>query len=167
VFEDRPDLIPEREKLWKLIEATPWLDWLLLTKRPENILSMLPEAWGEGWGNVWLGTSTEDQENWDKRLPHLMAVPAVVHFVSAEPLLGPIDLGVHRPEWIITGGESGPLSREVRLDWVREIRDQSEAAGIAFFHKQWGGRAKHAQGRRLDDRTWDEFPQPEAKYALS
>lgn len=160
VFEDRSDLIPEREKLWKLIADTPSLDWLLLTKRPQNIAEMLPESWGEGWGNVWLGTSAEDQANWSERLPHLMAVPAVVHFVSAEPLLGPIDLGVHRPEWIITGGESGPSSREIRLGWVREIRDECKTSSIAFFHKQWGGRDKHAQGRRLDGRTWDEFPAP-------
>ena len=158
VFEDRKDPVPHRKKLWRLIKETPLLNWLLLTKRPENIERMLPDGWGEGWPNVWLGTSAGSQKRWDEKLPLLLAVNAVVRFVSAEPLLGPLEIGRHRPDWIITGGESGPQAREIRLNWVRDIRDQCQKHGVRFFHKQWGGRDKHAQGRNLDGRTWDDFP---------
>lgn len=88
-----------RTDLWGLIAATPRLDWLLLTKRPQNIAKMLPAprgfyhpAWGEGWSNVWLGTTVENQAEADRRIPHLLAVPAAKHFLSMEPLLGPVDL---------------------------------------------------------------------------
>lgn len=81
-----------RRDLWQLIRLTPRLDWLLLTKRPQNIAKMLPPSWGEGWPNVWLGTTVENQAEADKRILHLMKVPAAVRFLSCEPLLGPIDL---------------------------------------------------------------------------
>ena len=88
-----------RHDLWELIAATPHLDWLLLTKRPQNIAKMLPSAWGKGWLNVWLGTTCENQEEADRRIPHLLVTPAQVHFLSCEPLLGLINLsawmGVH------------------------------------------------------------------------
>lgn len=80
----------ERERLWGLIDRTPNLDWLLLTKRPENVPAMLPALWGNGWANVWLGVSAEDQERWDERVPQLLAIPAAVRFVSVEPMVGPI-----------------------------------------------------------------------------
>jgi len=98
VFEDRRDLDAQRERLWDLIERTPNLDWLLLTKRPENIAGMFPGAFGSRvgyplpWKNVWLGTTVESQDHAEERIPHLLAVPAVVHFLSCEPLLGPLDL---------------------------------------------------------------------------
>lgn len=88
VFEDRPDLEPHRFDLWRLIEETPGLDWLLLTKRPDRVLASVPMAWRTGFpGNVWLGTTVEDQARADERIPHLMRVPARVRFVSGEPLL--------------------------------------------------------------------------------
>lgn len=82
-----------RFRLFHLVERTPWLDWLLLTKRPENALTLAPERWSEGWpDNVWIGTSVEDQSAADTRIPHLLQVPARVRFLSCEPLLGPVDL---------------------------------------------------------------------------
>jgi len=87
-----------RRELWHYIEQTPSLDWLLLTKRPQNIAKMLPDPgtgvkpWGDGWKNVWLGTTVENQAEADRRIPHLLAVPAVIRFLSCEPLLGPLDL---------------------------------------------------------------------------
>ena len=81
-----------RTDLWHLIDATPHLDWLLLTKRPQNIGKMLPVDWGNGWRNVWLGTTTEDQAEAERRIPHLLSVPAAVHFLSCEPMLGPVSL---------------------------------------------------------------------------
>jgi protein gp37 len=93
VFEDHPMLPPERERLWELIDRTPMLDWQLLTKRPENIAAMVPAEWmAKPPANVWYGTSVEDQDAADERIPKLLGVPAVVRFLSCEPLLGPVDL---------------------------------------------------------------------------
>jgi protein gp37 len=98
VFEAHPAWETERPKLWELIDATSNLDWLLLTKRPENILGMVPPEWLGGFPpNVWVGTTVENQEWAEKRIPHLLRVPARVRFLSCEPLLGPVDL---RPEWL-------------------------------------------------------------------
>jgi protein gp37 len=185
VFEDRRDLDAERVKLWALIEKTKQLDWLLLTKRPEAVQKLAP--WGEHWpDNVWLGTSVENQEWADKRLPPLLAIPAKIRFLSCEPLLGALNLsryaeknGIH---WIIAGGESGAGSRPMHPDWVRGLRDFAAEQGIAFHFKQWGNfapalqklskqtqfafpgnvvmisRNKAINGRSLDGRTHDEFP---------
>lgn len=141
--------VPERwrDDLWHLIEQTPHLDWLLLTKRPQNVAKMLPDPrtgtrpWGDGWPNVWLGTTAEDQERYDQRWQHLAKVPARVRFISYEPALGPlIDLysGSTLPDWLIAGGESGPHARPAYPDWFRHIRDYCTSLGIAFHFKQWG-----------------------------
>jgi protein gp37 len=135
-----------RDDLWHLIHQTPHLDWLLLTKRPQNIVKMLPSpdigapAWGEGWKNVWLGTTVENQEEADRRIPHLLAVPAVKRFLSCEPLLGKINLISWLPgvDWVICGGESGPHARPMHPDWARSLRNQCASAGVPFFFKQWG-----------------------------
>lgn len=94
VFEARDDLGEPRIRLWRLIEQTPALDWLLLTKRPENVMDFVPELWKHGgWPSyVWLGASAENQENANKRIPILLKTPAPIKFLSCEPLLGPIDL---------------------------------------------------------------------------
>jgi protein gp37 len=139
-----------RMDLYALIGMTPDLDWLLLTKRPQNIAEMFPAS-APGvpfFPNVWLGTTTENQEEANRRIPHLLAIPAVVHFLSCEPLLGPIDFrkvpGFNRVGldlsgwWIIAGGESGPNARPMHPDWVRGLRDQCITAGVPFFFKQWG-----------------------------
>ena len=165
-----------RARLFRLIDETPNLDWLLLTKRPENVHRMCFEAWckkvpghvsqNEGDGrvwkfppNVWLGTSVENKATLT-RIETLREIPAAVRFLSLEPLLedlGPLDLtGI---SWAIIGGESGPGARPMQAEWVRSLRDQCQAAGVAFFFKQWGGTNKKATGRELDGRTWDEFPQ--------
>jgi protein gp37 len=93
VFEDRPDHVEDRARLWVLIRDTPWLEWQLLTKRPENVLRMVPRRWLADWpGHVWIGTTVEDQQRALDRLPHLLQVPAEVRFVSCEPLLGRVRL---------------------------------------------------------------------------
>lgn len=162
--------------LWHLIDQTPHLDWLLLTKRPQNIAKMLPDsygmpAWGDGWSNVWLGTTVENQEEFDRRVPHLTAVPAVVHFLSMEPLLGPVDgRGFQNIEWIITGGESGPNYRRADPDWFRSLRDQADAAAIPFLFKQWEGRNQReikALGRALDGVVHDGYPHASPKGGAS
>jgi protein gp37 len=160
--------------LLELIQLTPNLDWLLLTKRPQNFgsrvggvarltghgASGVAMQWadlGQAPHNVWVGTSAEDQTRWDERMPLLNTIPARVRFVSAEPLIGRIHMGELRPDWLIVGGESGPGSRPMEREWVEHLRDQCDDR-TAFHFKQWGGVNKKAAGRLLDGRTWDEFP---------
>lgn len=165
VFDDGwPDGV--RDKLWNLIAETPRLDWLLLTKRPENFAKFLPwNDWGDEWPNVWLGCTAEDQEHADKRVPILLKTPAWRRFVSYEPALGPVDFRAYtspkcnpgeccdeelvmqhplgscpkcRPalNWIIAGAESGPKARPMLDDWVRAVRDRCAEDGVSFFYKQ-------------------------------
>jgi protein gp37 len=146
VFEARADLDPWRTKLWALIGETPWLDWLLLTKRPQNIKSRVP--WTEHWPeNVWLGTTVEDQERADERLPVLLQFPAKRRFLSCEPLLGPVDLtawtirrpkSLHSIDWLIAGGESGSNARVMLPGWAISLRNQCQNHNIPFHFKQWG-----------------------------
>ena len=106
VFEERPELVEPRRRLYTLIRATPWLDWLLLTKRPENFAARLPADWGAGYPNVWLGVSVEDQANAEKRIPPLLQMPAAIRFVSYEPALGPVDFGQLRNTVGMAEGQS-------------------------------------------------------------
>lgn len=129
-----------REELWKLIGETPLLDWLVLTKRPENIRKMLPQDWGDGWPNVCLMTSVEDQLR-AVRIEHLTSTPAKYRALSVEPLLGPVKLeaqSLKKLDWVIVGGESGGHARPMHPQWARDIRDQCEKAGVKFLFKQWG-----------------------------
>ena len=148
-----------RADLWDLIRQCPSLDWQILTKRPEFIASCLPSNWGTGWPNVWLGTSVENQRWADIRIPHLISVPAVVHFLSVEPLLDSITFkSLDDIEWVIVGGESGPGARPMSPPWVSAIQSQCQTANVPFFFKQWGGVNKKAAGRILHGRTYDAFP---------
>lgn len=159
-----------RAELFDLIDATPNLDWLLLTKRIGNVASMLEDVAARQFDlerlhapaareNVWLGATIVNQEEADRDIPKLLAVPARVRFLSMEPLLGPVDLrfrarsfgfpshidrhgnahgmpqGVH---WVIAGGESGHGARAMHPDWARSLRDQCKRAGVPFLFKQWG-----------------------------
>lgn len=167
VFEDNPQVEDWLLDLLRLIFDTPYLDWLLLTKRPQNVIPFMDDAcWLETgcpmFGsdeplprNVWLGTSVENQAAADERIPQLAAVPARVRFLSVEPLLGPINLETffyepvdeghewfrkraNRPDWVIIGGESGPNARPLKLAWVRDIVNQCRAAHVPVFVKQLG-----------------------------
>lgn len=129
-----------RRDLFNLIDATPHLDWLLLTKRPENVDLMWDDR---NRRNVWLGMSIEDQAWTDKRMPHLLRAKRCgwvnTIFVSAEPLVGPIVIpSIEHVDWVITGGESGPNARPAEPDWYRSLRDQCEKSGTPFHFKQWG-----------------------------
>lgn len=169
--------------LLRLIESTPNLDWLMLSKRPENWDGVIINAihadidmarqWADGRPphNVWIGTTAEDQQRADERIPLLLQIPAKVRFVSCEPLLEPVDLvRAHRTEeklpnwpeptrvdWVITGGESGSKCRHFSADWARSLRDQCAAAGVAFFMKQMGGTKKPFEPIP-DDLMIREFP---------
>ena len=108
--------------------------------------------------HVWLGVSAEDQRTFDERVPLLLETPAAVRWISAEPLLGPVDLRGAALDWVVAGGESGPRARPMDPDWVRSLRDQCADLGVPFFFKQWGGVRPKAGGRVLDGRTWDGMP---------
>jgi protein gp37 len=178
--------------VFAVMEAAHWHQFQVLTKRPRRMAHLLNDSsWRElvnegadrslrhprEWPlpNVWLGTSIENQAWADQRVPLLLRAPAMVRFLSCEPLLGPIDLRAHLPlsllgdhrhtdadgsllHWVIVGGESGPGARQMELEWAIEIRDVCLQAGVPFFFKQWGGRTPKAGGRSLDGRTWDELP---------
>ena len=162
VFEDRRDLDAQRERLWTLIRETPHLDWLLLTKRPENMVRLAPwEVWPH---NVWAGTTAEDQKRLDERAPHLLRVPAVVRFLSCEPLLGALNLrgalGDLQPRvsWVIAGAESGHGARPMDEAWIRSLRDQC-AGKAAFFYKQRIENGRKVETPELDGVRWVEFPE--------
>lgn len=133
-----------RSDLFNLIAETPELDWLLLTKRPENTFKMLPLGWATGaeWSNVWLGTTCEDQARYDRRWPILRSIPAKVHFISYEPAIGPLRLhnGAGQPDWLICGGESGHGARYMEPSWAADIKADCERAGVYFFMKQMTGK---------------------------
>lgn len=204
-------------KVWSTMLSTPQHTYQVLTKRPERMATVVRRLVEEGErkglrapDNIWCGTSVENQEQADARIPHLLNVPVKIRFLSCEPLLGPLDLShvanmgrdaygladgvIH---WVICGGESGPGARPMHPEWARGLRDQCAAASVAFHFKQWGEYqgidyaadgthwrtasgdntpldcrpamrwddghgvvrlGKHAAGRLLDGRTWDEFP---------
>jgi protein gp37 len=145
-------------RAWRVMQDTPRHTYQILTKRPERMAEILSGREFHVLPNVWLGTSVEDDRVLD-RLDAIRAVPAAVRFVSFEPLIGSVKsanlTGIH---WAIVGGESGPRSREMKPEWVHEIKRLCQRAGTAFFFKQWGGKNKKAAGRKLSGRTFDEFP---------
>lgn len=220
-FEDHPGLDQMRADAYPIIETTTWLDWLILTKRTENIPRMLPEHWLRRMPpNVWLMFSAENQEQAELRAVWMIKVrdlvsPTVIG-ISAEPLLGPIDFTHLRPiepervarllrathdadeavrlagewtrlrylyeqrygnqkgvinlldkrpgsngiaDWIIVGGESGLHHRPFNPDWARQIRDDCQANGVAYFFKQYGGITAKSGGDLLDGQQYHEFPQ--------
>jgi protein gp37 len=197
-FEDHPQVVEWRHDALALMLASKYLDFQILTKRPENILPML-EAAGESllrhgghnavgvqllrWlkhgidyapANVWIGTSVENQEQADKRIPNLLKVPAAVKFLSCEPLLGRVDLvtggylshgwtGAALPgvSWIIAGAESGHGARPMDLNWVRFLRDQCAFANVPFFFKQQIVNGRKVELPELDGQVWAQFPQSE------
>lgn len=149
--------------------AAPQHTYQLLTKRPSRLVNtslMLKmtkrieaRTGSATWpSHLWLGVSIENNDYvW--RADALRCVPAAIRFISAEPLLGPLDrLNLDGIHWLITGGESGNGHRSCDPDWVRDLRNRCLERNIAYFHKQWGGRTSKAGGRELDGRTWDEMP---------
>jgi protein gp37 len=145
-----------RDDLWQLIRVTPYLRWMLLTKRIGNTAKMLPADWP--YPHCGLMATIESQEVWDRDFPKLMRLPAAWHGVSCEPLLGPINIGNARPDWIITGGESGPRYRPLDMDAVRSLRDQCARNGVTFHHKQNGGARPKASGCLVDGVEHKNFP---------
>ncbi len=140
-----------RGRLSDLVRGTPSLEWLFLTKRVENASRYLWQMFGRSLpDNIWLGTTAENQEMYNRRVPLLATIPATVRFVSIEPQLERVtmlpDVGItacsEMVDWVIVGGESGPKCRPFDVDWARQLRDECAEMGTLFFMKQLGGHPK-------------------------
>jgi protein gp37 len=152
------------ERVFGVIANTPHHTYQILTKRGARMARFFRTRTVPT--NAWLGVSVENKRHGVPRIDHLRKVPAKIRFLSVEPLLedvGELDLtDIH---WVIVGGESGPKARPMKEEWADNVRVQCEEQDVAFFFKQWGGwgadgkrRAKSANGRLLNGRTWDEMP---------
>lgn len=144
------------KRVFTVMREAHWHSFQILTKRAHRLAKLSNSI---DWpSNVWMGVSIEDERH-ITRIDCLRNTDARIKFLSLEPLLGPLPaLDLNEIDWVIVGGESGPKAREMKPNWVLQIRDQCVTAGVPFFFKQWGGRNKKAAGRRLEDETWDEFP---------
>lgn len=150
-----------RDEAWNVVRTTPY-KYLILTKRPELIAGRLPRDWGDGYPNVWLGVSVENQDYlW--RAEILADIPAKKRFISYEPALGFLELSptvLKSFHWVISGGES--IGRKSNLDWFRFMRDQCLTNNISYFHKQHGGSKKvdgSWGGHLLDGDEWRQVPE--------
>lgn len=143
-------------RVFDVMVQADWHIFQILTKRSGRLARLAPTLpWAP---HIWAGVSVETSR-YAWRVNQLRRVPASVRFISAEPLLGPLNnVNLDGIDWVITGGESGPEHRPCDENWVRDMRDRCLIQGVAFFHKQWGGRTPKAGGRLLDGRTWDELP---------
>jgi protein gp37 len=145
----------------KVMVAANWHTYQVLTKRSERLRELLNStlSFAAKQQHIWWGVSIEDRKYGFPRLRDLQAAEASIRFLSVEPLLedlGSLDLaGI---DWVIVGGESGPGARPMKKEWVTSIRDQCKEAAVAFFFKQWGGVRKSLAGRKLEGKTYDEFP---------
>lgn len=185
-FEDHPQVEPWRKEAMAILEGFEWLNVQLLTKRIENVLRMIPDHWLANWPpHIWIGTSVEKQEQADRRIPELLKVPAAIHFLSCEPLLGPVNLkeylglgeitikgwtnveqhlswvpaGEPEMQWVIVGGESGTKARPMHPEWVRGLLRQCQAAGVPFFFKQHGEFINNPQIADLTGEGWRVRPE--------
>lgn len=166
VLEDHPTVAAQRLRLWPLVEATPNLDWLLLTKRPENAPRMLPDSWWEFGcpANVWFGATAGLQKRLDERWPHLLLIPARTRFLSVEPMLGPIVVpsdAARLLHWVIIGGETAPDDVRTDLDVksANYLAVKLSDLQIPVYVKQDSGRYPGQRGR-LSDWMWSlkQFP---------
>jgi protein gp37 len=160
--DDIPDSYIDR--VFASIQTTQQHTYQILTKRSPRLRTYFSTRTVPR--NVWLGVSVENRKHGKPRIDDLRAVQAPIRFLSVEPLLEYLgELDLTHIDWVIVGGESGPKARQMKPQWARSIQQQCERAGVAYFFKQWGTwgadgrkRNKHANGRRLDGRTWDEYP---------
>jgi len=150
--------VPDKfiQSVFETMETAGWHQFQLLTKRPERAVEIAHKL---RWpANVWMGTSIENRR-FVARADQLRKIPAAVRFISAEPLLGPLDrLDLTNIDWLIAGGESGRRHRPMKLEWVQALRDLCSNRNVRFFFKQWGGAHPKTGGRLLDGREWSEMP---------
>jgi len=152
------------KQVFDIMSQAHWHTFQVLTKRSERLSEISHKLkWPE---NVWMGVSVENSD-YKFRISNLQKVPAAVRFLSVEPLLGPVPrLSLQGIDWVIVGGESGPKAREMKVEWVKSIRDKCISYDIPFFFKQWGGTRKSKTGRQLDGRTWQDLPTPRSRRQL-
>lgn len=149
---------PFIQSIWATMAQCPQHHFQVLTKRPQRMAAMFALGELARLPQVWIGTSVENEAVTD-RISHLVAISEMTRFVSFEPLIGSVGpISLKGIDWAIVGGESGPASRPMKIEWVEEIEKACRRAGTAFFFKQWGGRNKKAAGRELRGRTYDEYP---------
>ncbi|MFS1026834.1 DUF5131 family protein [Enterococcus casseliflavus] len=142
--------------VFKTMNKADWHTFQVLTKRPERLKKLSPSL--TFTENIWIGTSVE-HEKYLKRIDLIRNIPAKIKFLSCEPLLGPLSsMTLDQINWVVVGGESGPKSRAMEIDWVRDIRDICIKEDVAFFFKQWGGWNKKKNGRELDGKIYDQMP---------
>lgn len=144
------------QEVFETMRKADWHTFQVLTKRSKRLKSLAPKLeWPE---NVWMGVSVEDMKV-AHRVDDLRNVDAAVRFLSCEPLLGSLEaLDLSEIQWVIVGGESGPGAREMKEEWVRELRTKCRTRHIPFFFKQWGGVIKSRTGRKLDGKEYNQFP---------
>jgi protein gp37 len=162
--------VPQKfiSKVFDTMEEANWHRFQILTKRSSIMRNFLRARYANDSGpaHIWCGVSVEDGRRMS-RIQHLRETPAGVRFLSIEPLIAPVGvLDLDGIDWVIVGGESGPGAREMRVEWVRDIRDQCTTNGVAFFFKQWGGLRPKSGGRDLDGREWSQFPRS-PKYLMA
>lgn len=162
------ELMPDSflEECFATMKKADWHIYQILTKRPERMLAFAKKH-NNIPDHIWMGTSVESAL-YVPRIDLLRKVPCKVKFVSFEPLLGSVGkVDLSGVSWVIVGGESGPHFREMKSEWVREIRHLCKQQKVAFFFKQWGGRTPKSGGRELDGKKWDEYPTPMSKKGLA
>ena len=144
------------QQMFSVMNETPRHTYQVLTKRAERLEEL--STFLNWTDNIWMGVSVENEKTID-RIDHLRKTEAKIKFLSCEPLIGPLpNINLEGIDWVIVGGESGPNSRPMEKEWVDDIQQQCEKAGVAFFFKQWGGVNKKKTGRLLNGRTYDEMP---------
>lgn len=149
------------EAVARVMVAAKWHTFQILTKRSDRLCTLLRTTLGfaASQPHIWWGVSVENRKHGLPRVADLRSAPAAVRFLSIEPLLENLGtLNLKGINWVIVGGESGPGARPIRKEWVLSLRDQCRRVGVPFFFKQWGGARKKVAGRRLEGRTYDEFP---------
>lgn len=145
-------------KVFETMNKAHWHTFQVLTKRPERVLAMDQAGLLKWSSNIWMGTTVENDKYVD-RINKLRETKAKIKFLSCEPLLGSLkDISLAEIDWVIVGGESGPKSREMKKEWVLELKELCEKHGVAFFFKQWGGINKKKSGRLLEGKTYDGYP---------
>lgn len=145
-------------KVFETMNKAHWHTFQVLTKRPERVYKMEQAGLLNWSSNIWMGTTIESDKYTD-RIDMLRNTKANIKFLSCEPLLGSLKgISLEEIDWVIVGGESGPKSREMKKEWVLELKDLCEKEGVAFFFKQWGGFNKKKSGRMLDGKTYDGYP---------
>jgi protein gp37 len=159
------EAIPDEyiSKVAQVMSAAMWHTFQVLTKRSGRLRQLLRSKLRltAAEPHIWWGVSVENRKFGLPRIADLRSAPAGVRFLSIEPLLEDLGtLNLSGIAWVIVGGESGPGARPIQKEWVISIRDQCRRAGVPFFFKQWGGTRKAVTGRKLDGRTYDEFPRP-------